>query len=362
MKNYRPTIFLSSTFSDLENHRKILLDTFRKFQLPCIAMEDFGARPGNSLEECIKAVQQADLFVLIVGTKYGSCPDGDVSITELEYQAAIIKKLDVYVYIINEKEHSIKAIHVENDEKREKLRKFIGKLSDNHIYAKFDSPEDLVVTLSSDMVRVVTAYEVEKSIADMLEKQKYTQQSYVAAEFSYDLEQSQLKIDNEFMSKIRSRKKFSEHMIGLYLATHISEDNFEVLKGFVSFEAATWRSLIFFLTDSGINEEKISQEIICTFDLDYLRLLIKLSGDLSLQGTLDSICIAARSVNGSCLMEIVNKYRYIATPFFQVVSDSLSNMKNIDIFLLEIHMEESKKSNHYQAYNAFKNAKKKLKV
>ena len=358
MNNYHPTIFLSSTFSDLKNHREILLDTFRKFQLPCIAMEDFGARPKNSLEECIKAVQQANIFVLIIGTKYGTCPDGKVSITELEYEAAVFNKLDVYVYLINEEKHKVKAIHVENDDKRKKLKDFIKKLSDNHIYAKFDSPEDLVVTISSDMVRVVTAYEVDKRIEDMLEKEKSTQQSHGIGGYSYDLEQNHIKIDNEFISKIKSRDKYSEHMVGLYLATHISENNYDVIKGFVSLEASSWRSLVFFLTDIGVDEEKLSNEIRTTFDLDYLRLLIKLSGDLKLNNTLDAICVATRSVNGSYLMEIVNKYRHIATPFFQVVTESLSKMHDLDISLLNSHMVKSDELNQYQAYTAFKKAKK----
>ena len=89
----RSTIFLSSTFEDLQVHREYLLEVFKKLDLPWIAMEVFGSRPSNPLIESIKAVKECDIFVIILGTMYGSCPNSDISITESEYNTAIENNL-----------------------------------------------------------------------------------------------------------------------------------------------------------------------------------------------------------------------------------------------------------------------------
>ena len=351
-----PTIFLSSTFKDLKIHREHLLNLFRKFQLPCIAMEDFGARSKNSLKECTKAVKEADIFVIILGTMYGYCPDGDLSITEIEYDTAINNDLDVY-YLIDESEHSVLPIHIDTDENREKLILFRQRLIQNHVYSKFNSPEDLVASVSTDMVRIVTAHEVDRRIGEMLEEQKRTLKTFEEGGYSFDLRSKRVTINKDFLGKTNSKARFSECIVGLYLATHISEGKFKVLKGFLTFEGSTWRSLILFLKEFGVDEKKLSQEIINTFDLDYLRLLIKLAGSLNLSNCIDAICVATSSVNGSGLMELVGKYRYIATPFFQVAAEALADMEKVDFNLLEKHLIQSKKAKHWQAYKAFKKAK-----
>ena len=356
----RPTIFLSSTFKDLRIHREHLLNVFRKFQLPCIAMEDFGSRPKKSLEECKKAVKEADIFVIILGTMYGYCPNGDISITEIEYETAIISGLDIYAYLIDENEHSVLPIYIDTDENRQKLKLFRQRFIQNHVYSQFNSPTDLVAAVSTDMVRIVAAYEVSRKIGEMIEGQKETLQITEKGGYSFDLSPKRVIINKDLFGKTNSKVMFSECMVGLYLATHISEGNFEVLEGFLSFEGSTWRSLVFFLKEFRVDENKLSQEIINTFDLDYLRLLIKLAGSLKLQNCIDAICVATRSVNGSGLMELVGKFKFIATPFFQVVADALANMEQVDFDLLEKHLSLSKKSNHWQAYKAFKKAKTKL--
>lgn len=52
-------------------------------------MEDFGARNHSSEEVCRQKVVECDIFVGIVGHRYGSCPPGsDKSYTEIEFDIA----------------------------------------------------------------------------------------------------------------------------------------------------------------------------------------------------------------------------------------------------------------------------------
>src|SRR5215472_12139278 len=56
----------------------------------CVRMEDFGARDMASDAFCRARVAECDLFILILGDEYGSCPAGrEQSFAEREYEAAL---------------------------------------------------------------------------------------------------------------------------------------------------------------------------------------------------------------------------------------------------------------------------------
>ena len=70
------TVFVCSTFDDLEQEREAVLDAVRRVQSRHNAMEFFGARPGRPIDVCLEEVRKSDLLVVIVGLKYGSVPPG----------------------------------------------------------------------------------------------------------------------------------------------------------------------------------------------------------------------------------------------------------------------------------------------
>jgi hypothetical protein len=81
------TVFVCSTFDDLEQERKAVLDAIRRVQSRHNAMEFFGARPGRPIDVCLDEVRKSDLLVVIVGLKYGSLPpDMGVSYSHAEYE------------------------------------------------------------------------------------------------------------------------------------------------------------------------------------------------------------------------------------------------------------------------------------
>ena len=51
-------------------------------------MELFTASERPTVEECLRRVREADLLVGIIAWRYGWEPDGERSITEMEYDAA----------------------------------------------------------------------------------------------------------------------------------------------------------------------------------------------------------------------------------------------------------------------------------
>lgn len=95
----KPKIFISSTIADLPSERKAVLQAVEKAGGISIMSEfTMEAVSKDSVTACIDNVRSSDIYVLVLGGRYGWQPDGKESITELEYKAAFEKKLPIIVF------------------------------------------------------------------------------------------------------------------------------------------------------------------------------------------------------------------------------------------------------------------------
>ncbi|MCH5178082.1 MAG: DUF4062 domain-containing protein [Prevotellaceae bacterium] len=99
-------IFISSTCYDLSQIRKDLCEFIIGLGHNPILSEQNGFPIDPRLdnwENCINAVKKyADVFVLIIGSKYGSVGDTGKSITNTEYLTAIQKGIPIYTFALKE--------------------------------------------------------------------------------------------------------------------------------------------------------------------------------------------------------------------------------------------------------------------
>ncbi|MGA1876032.1 MAG: DUF4062 domain-containing protein, partial [bacterium] len=86
----RPTykVFVSSTFLDNQNRRKVVREAVTMAGMLWHGMELFTAGTRPTKEECVAMAGEADVLVGIIAHRYGWEPDGRKSITEMEYDAA----------------------------------------------------------------------------------------------------------------------------------------------------------------------------------------------------------------------------------------------------------------------------------
>lgn len=89
----RPTIFLSSTIYDFRDLRSAVKDYLELRGCRVLASEfnDFTkALDKHSYQACLDSIEQADLFVLLIGSRVGGWVDepGRISITRAEYRRA----------------------------------------------------------------------------------------------------------------------------------------------------------------------------------------------------------------------------------------------------------------------------------
>jgi hypothetical protein len=98
-----PSVFVSSTCYDLLQVRADIRSFIESLGFNPI-LSNYNSFPTdpdvNPVENCFKVVDEsADIFVLIVGSRYGSTPSGDKSVTNLEYLRARAKGIPVYAFV-----------------------------------------------------------------------------------------------------------------------------------------------------------------------------------------------------------------------------------------------------------------------
>ncbi len=81
-------VFVSSTFLDNQERRRLVQEAISMAGMVWHGMEIFAASTRPTVEKCLRFVREADLLVGIIAWRYGWEPDGNKSITEMEYDAA----------------------------------------------------------------------------------------------------------------------------------------------------------------------------------------------------------------------------------------------------------------------------------
>lgn len=100
----RPIAMISSTARDLPEHRERVRKACERIGFaPEEMMEHLTALDKDAVEISLEMVDRADVYIGIFAHRYGSIPDGaDKSITEMEYDRAVEKKIPRLIFFINE--------------------------------------------------------------------------------------------------------------------------------------------------------------------------------------------------------------------------------------------------------------------
>ncbi len=100
-------IYLSSTYSDLKQHREALYHALRELRYDVVAMEDYIATDKRPLDKCLRDVAESDIYVGIFAWRYGYIPVENNpdrrSITELEYRHAVRLGIPQLIFVLDEK-------------------------------------------------------------------------------------------------------------------------------------------------------------------------------------------------------------------------------------------------------------------
>ena len=113
MDQHPPRLFqgvmVSSTFTDLVDHRRAVIDAIKHQGLHEIAMENVDARvDADVLESSLEMVRDSAAYIGVISHKYGQTPvsadqnPGGLSITELEFNEAFQHGRPILLFIMGE--------------------------------------------------------------------------------------------------------------------------------------------------------------------------------------------------------------------------------------------------------------------
>ena len=150
-KRQSRSVFLSSTFSDLEKVREKVTDRIVGLSYSVVEMEHFPVTSNDTLKNSIEQLEKGcDYYVLLIGHRYGTIPEGElISITHAEYRKALELKnkneiKDLFIFIASD-EFPLRKMDIEQDAKRKKLADFIQEVkSERHTYNVFSDIDELL--------------------------------------------------------------------------------------------------------------------------------------------------------------------------------------------------------------------------
>src|SRR6185312_6274046 len=145
-------VFLCSTFNDLTEERKSVLEAIRRLQLQHDSMEFFGASTKLPINTCLEEVRKSDVLVVLVGHRYGNLvPKRGISFSEAEYKEGHRLRKPCLVYFKNDNVPVLPK-DVERDSKKAVLlEKWKGRLGKRHTICTFAAAFDLAVQVTADL-------------------------------------------------------------------------------------------------------------------------------------------------------------------------------------------------------------------
>lgn len=96
-------IYVSSTWSDLKDHRAQVRRAIRRMGHDDVAMEYYVAEDQRPLDKCLADVRASDLYIGLFAFRYGFIPAGYAqSITELEFRTAVSAGKECLIFLLAE--------------------------------------------------------------------------------------------------------------------------------------------------------------------------------------------------------------------------------------------------------------------
>ncbi|MDD2782285.1 DUF4062 domain-containing protein [Sulfuricurvum sp.] len=151
----RYQVFISSTYADLKEERKSVIQTV--MELDCIpaGMELFPATDEEQFEFIKRIIDDCDYYLLIIGGRYGSTTEAGISYTELEYDYAVSRGIKV-IALLHENPDEIPLGKSEKDPiLREQLQRFRDTVAMNRLVKFWKTAEELPGLVSLSLSKTI---------------------------------------------------------------------------------------------------------------------------------------------------------------------------------------------------------------
>lgn len=142
----RYQVFISSTFTDLKEERKAIIEGLLNAKYIPAGMEMFAASNDEQFKYIKKIIDTCDYYVLIVGARYGSInPSTGKSFTEQEYDYAVEKGIPVLAFLHDDPYNL--PVEKRDDKNREQLERFRNRVSNGRLCKMWHTSAELIASV-----------------------------------------------------------------------------------------------------------------------------------------------------------------------------------------------------------------------
>lgn len=153
-------VFISSTYEDLQDERKEVMEALLELDCMPAGMELFPASNEDQWSLIKRVIDTCDYYILIIGGRYGSENSEGISYTQMEFQYALDRGKPIISFLPKNPE-SIPVGKCENDqEKKNKLEKF-KEIAKKKLVKYWDTPENLGSFVSRSMIKLIRDFPAE---------------------------------------------------------------------------------------------------------------------------------------------------------------------------------------------------------
>lgn len=156
----RYQVFVSSTYDDLQDERKEVMQAL--LELDCIpaGMELFPASSEDQWSLIKRVIDDCDYYILIIGGRYGSVgPDG-ISYTQMEFEYALKTGKPIISFVHKNPASIPTGKSEQTDEGKKKLEEF-KNLAEKKLVKFWETPAELGSVVSRSMVKLMKNFPAE---------------------------------------------------------------------------------------------------------------------------------------------------------------------------------------------------------
>ncbi|RYY80708.1 MAG: DUF4062 domain-containing protein [Moraxellaceae bacterium] len=154
----RYQIFVSSTFVDLQEERKHIIQTLMEMDCIPSGMELFPAADEEQWDFIKRIIDDCDYYLLLIGGRYGSLSPEGISYTEMEYDYAVTKGMKV-IALVHGEPNNLPRLKCENDPQlQEKLERFRDKVCTGRLVKFWKNIDQISGIVSLSLTKTIKTY------------------------------------------------------------------------------------------------------------------------------------------------------------------------------------------------------------
>ncbi len=150
----RYQVFVSSTYEDLQEERKEVMQAL--LELDCIpaGMELFPASNDDQWSLIKKVIDDSDYYVLIIGGRYGCLSGNGISYTQMEFEYALEKGKPIISFLPKDPDSIVTKKCEKSEEGKKKLEEF-KKIAQKKMVKYWTNPQDLGSIVSRSIIKLI---------------------------------------------------------------------------------------------------------------------------------------------------------------------------------------------------------------